>query len=73
MGISNKKKFKNIFELGYSNGELKSPLYAVHIRQSPKKTYLYYDEFNPEILGNTTWIPVSMDYMWVMNVVQIGS
>lgn len=44
MGLSNERKYDNIFDLGLKNGQLKSNLFAFEIKPTEQESILYYNE-----------------------------
>ena len=65
MGLSNWLEYENIFDIAYKEGLIKSPLFGFKIKAHPKESYLFYDEWDEDILSNTVWVPASKFYKWV--------
>ncbi|KAM3129987.1 hypothetical protein pb186bvf_017883 [Paramecium bursaria] len=64
MGLSNWLEYENIFDIAYKEGLIKSPLFGFKIKAHPKQSYLFYDEWDDDILSNTVWVPASKFYKW---------
>ena len=61
MGFS---EFPNFFDTAYLEGEIKSPIFALHLHNSSDNSVIYYNEIPEAIAYNTHYVPIIGKGLW---------